>query len=120
MEVIKMKEYTIYTFEGRYKEVHNSGDDWIIKSPIKSVLENLSFYCRDMKSFFESKGMVFYSESFDMASIRNMVENGRVIIPISSSVHRDEVLNYINIGLHPLFMKAKEYNQFKKDYTLEA
>lgn len=112
-----MKDYLIYAYKGRCK----AGDaENVIKTPIKKTLEDLSYYGRDIKSFFENKTMVFYSERFNMKEIRNMVEAGRVIIPISSTVDKEEVLNYINIGLHPLFMRAKEYNQFKKDYALEA
>lgn len=115
-----MKDYTIFIYQGRYKYGHNSGTDYIIKTPLKSVLENLSFCFRSAKSFFEDSDMVFDSKTVTLSEVRKMVEAGTVIIPISSGIDRDEILNYMEIGLTPVFMKVKAYNQFKKDYTLEA
>lgn len=114
------KNYTVFIFKGRYKEGHFSGSDYIIKSPLKTTLENLGYYNRNMKAFFENSKMVFEGKEVTLEDIRKEVEDGKVIIPLSSEIDKDQVLNYLNIGLYPLFMKAREYSRFKKDYSLEA
>lgn len=108
-----MKEYTIY----HYKGITKGNKSYC---SFTTGVESLSYYSHTVKDFFEHKNTIFRSCSITLKEARKMVEEGKIFIPISSTIDSDEILKYCNIGLIPVFMKAKEYNQFKKDYALEA
>ena len=48
--------------------------------------------------------------------IFDAVGNKTVFIPFSVSVHREEVIKYINAGFSVAFMKTTEFKQMQKAY----
>ena len=65
---------------------------------------------------FTSKGFCFEADYYSMESVINLIEDNYVIIPFSRKFFIMDLLNYYNLGMKVLFMKIKDYNQFKEDY----
>ena len=88
------------------------------KMTLKKCLDKvfLSPYSQlNMKQFW-SCNFCYDITKLSLEDIRDLVEKGYVFIPFSVNVDRDDVLAYINAGLKPLFMRAKEYITMKKEY----
>lgn len=118
-----MEKFTVYDFKGVPHQSWN-GERRIEKMTLKKCIEKVFFLPgndrwfsgrRDMKQFHDCR---FYYDitNLSLEDIRDLVGKGYVFIPFSSNVDKDDVLAYINAGLKPLFMKAKEYITMKKEY----
>ena len=54
---------------------------------------------------------------FDMNMMSKIVERGYVIVPFSRTFYICDLLKYYDLGLFVIFMKIKDYKQFKEDYA---
>lgn len=112
-----MEKFSVYDFRGDIQRGWH-GEHRIEKMSLKKCLDKVfsSPYSQlNMKQFWECH---FYYDitKLSLEDIRDLVGKGYVFIPFSSNVDRDDVLAYINAGLKPLFMRAKEYITMKKEY----
>lgn len=111
-----MEKFTVYDFKGVPHQSWN-GERRVDKMTLKECFDKvfLTVFQRNMKEFHDCR---FYYDITELSleDIRDLVEKGYVFIPFSVNVDKDDVLAYINAGLKPLFMKAKEYITMKKEY----
>lgn len=113
------KKYSIFKFSGicgyvwgNYREKKISLSDYLT--------EKSHYSCPDTKTLFTSSDTVFELEEKTLAEIRKEVENGTGIFPVNVSTDTDEVRNYLKLGLNVVFMKDRDFRQFKKDYCMIA
>ena len=112
-----MEKFNVYEFKGVFYRDRN-GEYYTEKMTLKKCLDKVfsSPYSQlNMKQFWEG-GYSYDITALSLEDIRDLVEKGYVLIPFSVNVDRYDVLNYINTGLKPLFMRAKEYITMKKAY----
>ena len=118
-----MEKFNVYEFKGVLHQSWN-GEHRVQKMTLKKCINEV-FYVpgngswfqgqRDMKQFWDCNYRYDITE-LSLDDIRDLVGKGYVFIPFSSNVDKDDVLAYINAGLKPLFMRAKEYITMKKAY----
>jgi hypothetical protein len=118
-----MEKFSVYEFKGVPHQSWN-GERRVEKMTLKKCINEV-FYVpgngrwfegqRDMKQFWDCN-YHYNIIKRSLEDIRDSVENGYLFIPFSKNVDKDDVLAYINAGLKPLFMRAKEYITMKKAY----
>lgn len=112
-----MEKFTVYDFKGIHYRSWN-GECRVEKMTLKKcfdVVFSSPYSQRNMKQFWDCNYCYDITE-LSVEDIRDLVEKGYVFIPFSVNVDKDDVFAYINAGLKPLFMKAKEYIAMKKEY----
>ncbi len=112
-----MEKFNVYKFKGVPYQSWN-GEHRVDKMTLEKCLDKVfsSPYLQlNMRQFWEC-GYSYDITALSLEDIRDLVEKGYVFIPFSVNVDRYDVLCYINIGLKPLFMRAKEYITMKKAY----
>lgn len=112
-----MEKFAVYDFKGVPYQTLNEGRR-VHKMTLKECFNKVfsaPYSQRNMKQFCDCH---FYYERtlLSVEDIRDLVGKGYVFIPFSKNVDKDDVLAYINAGLKPLFMRAKEYITMKKAY----
>lgn len=107
-----MDKFTVYIFKGTYSPYLG-----VKEISLKSYLKDCFNYSgADIKAFFKHKYCSFDSVEYTTEEIRQKVSEGMAIFPISETKEIKEVLNYIDIGLNPVFMKARDFQKLKKVY----
>lgn len=110
--------YNVFEFAGVYEFINY--DYRVRKMTLEDFLKDKSHYAiPDTKKLFYSKAD-FELKQRTMDMIREEIENGRSIFPVTVSCDIDEVKNHLKLGMKVWFMKCSDYRKFKKDYTLNA
>ena len=71
---------------------------------------------RNMKQFFANNNFHFDMRRVTIYDIVRLIEQKTVFFPISVTVEKEEVINYINMGFTVMFMKPAEFKKMKKAY----
>lgn len=108
-------KYLLYTFtgitrcDGETIEVH-------LQTVIKDYSKLFTSVTATTNELFESKIFCLSADNYEMKDINALVEKGIVIVPFSRTFYIADLLNYYNLGMDVMFMKIKDYKQFKQDY----
>ena len=109
-------KYLLYTFTGITR-----CDGETIALPLQTVIKDYSKLFTSVAAttneLFESKAFCLSADNYEMKDINALVEKGIVIVPFSRTFFVADLLNYYNLGMDVMFMKIKDYKQFKEDYT---
>lgn len=110
------KVYNTYTFSGvwQWKSKGQELKAMSLKECFQTVFS--TSYDNDMKQFFETRNFHFDMREMSLEDIRENVEKGFVFFPFSSTVRKNEVMQYMDAGFNVLFMRAKDFNAMKKEY----
>lgn len=120
-----MTEYTCYEVKGFYK--YHSFE--VVEHNLLEVLKKTNYRAYTTKDFFNRAFLstacievVYCNDNLPtMAYIKEKIAKDKLVIfPVSSVIFMDDVFRYLELGFTVWFMRAKEFNQFKKDYALEA
>lgn len=106
-----MDKYTIYRINGY---VTYSG---VEKKPsLSAVLEFSKLWdSNTVADLFNNRNSLVNQYEKTIEQIKNYIENGFIIFPVSKTVTIRDIKMYINNGFTPLFMKSKEYNKLRKE-----
>ena len=114
--------YKLYTFTGLTKcdgTTKSISLYEVIKEHSK-LFENhymgIDSYNANTILLFENKLFCFEANCYEMESIQDCIEKGTVIIPFSRTYFIMDLISYYEQGFDVMFMKIKDYKQFKKDY----
>lgn len=114
--LINKKEYCIFKFSGILR--HSCKENRMEKMTLKTCLAEVfnTSWDKDTKGFFEHDGFMFDSVYYTIDQIIREVENGMSIFPVSKGTDIDTVKKHIAMGLIPVFMKYRDFQELKKDY----
>jgi len=108
-------KYLLYTFTGITR-----CDGETIALPLQTVIKDYSKLFTSVATttneLFESKIFCLSADNYEMKDINALVEKGIVIVPFSRTFYIADLLNYYNLGMDVMFMKIKDYKQFKQNY----
>lgn len=108
-------KYLLYTFTGITR-----CDGETIALPLQTVITDYSKLFTSVAAttneLFESKAFCLSADNYEMKDINSLVEKGIVIVPFSRTFYVADLLNYYNLGMDVMFMKIKDYKQFRQDY----
>ena len=107
-----MDKFTVYIFKGTNHSVYVKHENM----PLVTYLKGKVYLPANTKEFFNNRLIAFDSVEYTTEEIRQKVSEGMAIFPISETKEIKEVLNYIDIGLNPVFMKARDFQKLKKVY----
>ena len=114
-------KYLLYNFtgltcsDGTTKAI--SLYDVILKHPdLFTPLISEKFETVNTLKLYEDNLLCLDSEYYEMESIQKLIEDGFVIIPFSRTFFIMDLIPYYKMGMIVLFMKIKDYKQFKSDY----
>ena len=111
--------YNVLEFNGVFGYVN--GEYTTRKMSLEEFLKGKSHYeIPDTKRLFNSPHADFELKQRTMDMIREEVENGRSIFPITVDCDIDVVKNHLKLGMKVWLMKCSNYREFKKDYTVGA
>jgi hypothetical protein len=122
-------EYLIYNFTGLtccdgttkaidlYSVIKNSSDLFLDghSTPIDPQYET-PWYAINTLKLYEDNKFCLNADYYEMESIQKSIEKGLIIIPFSRTFFIMDLIPYYEQGLKIVFMKIKDYKQFKKDY----
>lgn len=116
-----MSKYLIYNFtgltcsDGTTKAI--SLYDVILKHPkMFLTLVDEKFETVNTLKLYEDNLFCLDADYYEMESIQHAIEDGFVIIPFSRTFFIMDLIPYYKMGMKVLFMKIKDYKQFKSDY----
>ena len=105
-----MDKYTIYRINGY---VTYSGVER--KSSLSTAIEFMKLWdSQTVADLFNNRNSLISQYEKTIEQIKNYIENGFIIFPVSKTVKIRDVKMYMNNGFTPLFMKSKEYNKLRK------
>ena len=117
------EEYNCYEVNGFYMYPSYELSD----RSFLEVLKDSNYRGHTTKDFFNRHFLrnacieaVYYGNNYkpNMVYIKEKIEKDKLVLfPVSRVIYMDEVLRYLELGFTVWFMQAKEYKQFKKDYT---
>lgn len=131
-------DYEIFNFIGyvdsygrelkMISRVHNSRSLWsrfcgFSGNPRDNEIDS-TLYCdlriyNTTKDFFcnnRYRKVFLRAESVGMSDIVRMIENKYVFLPASKKVSVADVKSWVKAGFIPVFMRAKDFAQWKKDF----
>lgn len=113
------ERYNVYSFIGIAGYAY--GQYRSKKMSLSTYLKDKSHYdCPDTKRLFSDSMAHFDCEYMSMETLQKKVENGLSVFPINVSTDIDVVKSYLGLGLEVVFMRDRDFKQFKKDYLLKA
>lgn len=112
----------MYEFKGVIGRVDNGFFEMSLQERIKDFERYMS-----IREFFNNRFNYFERVTFgngfapDMTYIKAKIEKDRLAIyPATETIKLSEVKKFLDSGFNVLFMKAKDFKDFKKDYEKEA
>lgn len=108
-------KYLLYNFTGITKP---NGETRRIQleTVIRKYDKMFSSLAATTDELLASKGFCFDADYYEMESIVSCIEDNYVIVPFSKRFYIMDLLSYYNLGMKVLFMKIKDYKQFREDY----
>lgn len=107
------KTYTVFSFAGLIRWEHSK--ETLKYKPLEECLNER--YSGTVKDFFNDRGLYFEGREMSVSDIRDNISRGFVVIAISSTMNLREVKDYVKGGFNVLFMRSKDFNAMKKEYT---
>ena len=110
------RTFFIFKFQGI---VRNNGKKTEVRGmSLKTCLDSVfnTFYDDTTKKLFERNGLAWEPEEFTLSELTEKIGEGLAIFPVSTTQDIEEVKRYIDTGLSPVFMKARDFQAFKKVY----
>lgn len=108
-------DYKLFTFCGI-----TIPDGDVIALSLKDVIKDYSDMFSSVEAtceeLYDSKAFCLKADVYNMPQMIEKINDGCVIIPFSRTIYIIDLLNYYNLKLTPVFMKIKDYKQFKIDY----
>lgn len=108
------KVYAIYYFTGVTVHLYNRVREE--KMSLESCLKDVYNTAFDADTMGLKKRFNFSREFYTLDELQAKIGSGMSIFPFSKTMDIDIVRNHIKMGLYPVFMNAKEFQDFKKDY----
>lgn len=107
--------FTFYRFDGIYLHRLN-GNSEIKKISLKTCFEKYfsTSYDDNTKKLFNHRDFKFDAKEKTLEQIKILIVEGFVFFPISETMERKIVQNYMDYGFIPMFMKVTEYRRLKK------
>lgn len=108
-------EYLLYNFTGISKP-DGETKSVQLETVIRKYDKMFTSVAATTDELLTSKGFCLEADYYSMESIISCIEDGYVIVPFSKRFYIVDLLKYYNLGMKVLFMKVKDYKQFKEDY----
>lgn len=122
-------KYLIYNFTGLtccdgttksidlYSVIKNHGDLFLDNHSIsKNPGCDTPWYTINTLKLYEDNTFCLDADYYEMKSIQKYIEDGLIIVPFSRTYFIMDLIPYYEQGLKVVFMKIKDYKQFKQDY----
>ena len=108
------KTFLVYSFNGIV--LHLCTCDKVKKMSLADCLKNVynTYYDRDTERLFNSRNFDFTRHELTVDQINQKISDGWALFAISEKTDIDEVRRYINLGLYPVFMHAKDLKTLRK------
>jgi len=108
------KIFLVYSFNGIVLHLYTS--DRVKKMSLKECLAKVynTYYDTDTKRFFNSYNFDFTRHELTVDQINQKIADGWALFPISEIQEIDEVKRYIDLGLYPVFIHAKDLRTLRK------
>ena len=113
------RTFLIFRFQGIIQHGWN-GDSRLNKMSLKDCLDKVyNTSCdRDTERLFNNSGFSFEREELTLSELTDRIGKGLAVFPVSKLQKIEEVKSYIEIGLDPVFMRARDFQTFKKCYGI--
>lgn len=108
------KTFIIYSFNGIV--LHLCTSDRVRKMSLADCLKNVynTYYDTDTKRLFNSCNFDFTRHELTVDQINQKIADGWALFSISEKTDINEVRKYIDLGLYPVFMYAKDLRTLRK------
>jgi hypothetical protein len=108
-------DYLIFHLADSDNTAKNEVERWraLCGGAFKETFQGKYVYA-DTREIFDS--FAFCCESVGMADIVRMIENKCVFLPTSKKVSVTDVRLWVKAGFIPVFMRAKDFARWKKDF----
>ena len=108
-------KYLLYNFTGISKP-NGETKSIQLETVIRKYDKMFTSVAATTDELFTSKGFCLEADYYSMESIISCIEDGYVIVPFSKRFYIADLLKYYDLGMKILFMRIKDYKQFKEDY----
>lgn len=111
---IMERTFLIYSFNGIV--LHLCTSDRVKKMSLADCLKNVynTYYDNNTKRFFNSHNFDFTLHELTIDQINEKITDGWALFPISEKTDIEEVKRYIDLGLYPVFIHAKDLRTLRK------
>lgn len=107
--------YKIYDFTGI-----TTSEGLTIPIPLDKVIIDYPDMFNDQLStvneIYEGNNFCLSASTVSMETMYELIECGYTIVPFTRTMYIYDLLGYYKLGMKVLFMKIKDYKNFKKDY----
>ena len=112
------RTFIIYRFEGTI--LHLCRSDRVNKMSLKDCLDKVynTYYDRDTEKFFNCHDFSFEREELTLSELTDKIGKGLAVFSVSKLQNIEEIKRYIELGLDPVFMRARDFQTFKKCYGI--
>ena len=108
------KTFLVYSFNGIV--LHLCTSDKVKKMSLADCFKNVynTYYDTDTKRFFNCYNFDFTRHELTVDQINEKIAEGWALFSISEKTDIDEVKRFIDLGLYPVFMHAKDLRTLRK------
>lgn len=112
------RTFIIYRFEGTI--LHLCRSDRVNKMSLKDCLDKVcnTYYYSDTEKFFNCPDLSFEREELTLSELTDKIGKGLAVFSVSKLQNIEEIKRYIELGLDPVFMRARDFQTFKKCYGI--
>ena len=112
------RTFNIYRFQGVYQ--HKAKGLELKKMSLKTCLDKVfnTYWDNTTYKFFSHNGFSFDYDNLSLEELTEKIAEGLAVFPISINQDIEEVKRYIELGLDPVFMRARDFQTFRKCYGI--